>query len=132
MQHHFRKISIILISALVVLAAGCRSNPVINVEEAAIVTGKSQASMDEVKSAITRAGVSLGWIMKPTGTGSMVATLNLRQHVAVVDIKYNTKTYSIIYQSSQNLKYDGQNIHKNYNSWVQHLNQAIQSQLSAI
>jgi hypothetical protein len=52
--------------------------------------------------------------------------------VAVVDIKYNTKTYSIIYKSSQNLDYDGKNIHSNYNGWIQRLNQAIQSQLSGI
>ena len=132
MQLHFRKISIILISTLVVFAAGCRTNPVYNVEDATIATGKSQASMDDVKSAITRAGVSLGWIMKPTGPGSIMGTLTLRKHVAVVDIKYNTKTYSILYKSSQNLDYDGTNIHGNYNGWVQRLNQAIQSQLSGI
>lgn len=132
MQLHFRKIFIVVISALIVAVAGCRSNPVFNVEDSAVVTGKSQASLDEVKNAIMRAGGSLGWVMKPTGPGSILATLNLRKHVAVVDIKYNAKSYSIIYKSSQNLDYDGTNIHGNYNGWVQRLNQAIQAQLSVI
>lgn len=132
MSSHLRKIFIVLISALVVFAAGCRSNPVYNIEDAAIVTGKSNASMDEVKNAIVRAGGSLGWIMKPTGPGSILGTLNLRKHVAVIDIKYDTKTYSILYKSSQNLDYDGKNIHSNYNGWIQRLHQAIQSQLSGV
>jgi uncharacterized protein YcfL len=71
MQLHFRMIFIVVISALIMVVAGCRSNPVFNVEDAAVVTGKSQASMDEVKNAIMRAGGSLGWIMKPTGPGSI-------------------------------------------------------------
>jgi len=132
MSSHLRKIFIVLISMLVVVAAGCRSNPVFNVEDASIVTGKTNASMDDVKNAIVRAGGSLGWIMKPTGSGSILGTLNLRKHVAVIDIKYNSKTYSILYKSSQNLNYDGKNIHSNYNGWIQRLNQAIQAQLSSI
>jgi hypothetical protein len=117
---------------LVVVAAGCRSNPVFNIENASIVTGKSNASIDEVKNAIVRAGGSLGWIMKPAGPGSILGTLNLRKHVAVIEIKYDSKTYSILYKSSQNLDYDGKNIHRNYNGWIQRLNQTIQTQLSMI
>lgn len=132
MRLRFNGISIFLVLMLAVFMAGCHSNPIMNVEDAAVVTNKSQTSMEDVKSAITRAGVSLGWVMKPTGSGSILATLNLRKHVAVVDIKYNTKTYSIIYKSSQNLGYDGKNIHRNYNGWVQRLDQAIQAQLSGL
>lgn len=132
MQMQFRGIYIFLISLLVVFSGGCRTNPVYNVEGAAVVTGKTQASMDEVKNVIIRSGASLGWVMKPAGTGSIIGTLNLRKHVAVVDIKYNTKTYSILYKDSQNLDYDGKTIHGNYNSWIQNLNRAIQANLSAL
>ncbi|MCR4300950.1 MAG: hypothetical protein NUV51_05010 [Sulfuricaulis sp.] len=132
MQFDFGKIFIVVISVLIMTVAGCRSNPVLNIEDAAVVTGKSQASADEVKNAIMLAGKSLGWVMKPGGAGSILATLNLRKHMAVVDIKYNTKTYSIIYKNSQYLDYDGTNIHGNYNGWVQRLNQAIQVQLSGV
>jgi hypothetical protein len=49
-----------------------------------------------------------------------------------MDIKYNTKSYSIEYKDSQGLKYDGTNIHKNYNSWVMNLDNRIRAQLSTM
>ena len=38
--------------------------------------------------------------------GYIVGTLHLREHEAVVDILYDTKSYSILYKSSQNLQYN--------------------------
>ena len=52
--------------------------------------------------------------------------------MAKVDINYNTKTYSITYKDSSDLDYDGTKIHKNYNGWIQNLDNAIKVQLSAI
>lgn len=122
---------IVVIAALGLLAIGCRANPVYNVQDAAIVTGKANASADDVQKAILRAGTSLGWTMKPAGN-SILGTLTLRSHVAIVEIKYNPKTYSILYKDSQNLDYNGSTIHSNYNGWVQNLNRAIQAQLQAL
>ena len=39
-------------------------------------------------------------------------------------------TYSILYRDSNNLDYDGVNIHSNYNGWVQRLSAEINAQLS--
>ena len=64
--------------------------------------------------------------------GRIVGTLSLRSHEAVVEILYDTEGYSITYLNSVNLKYDGQRIHKNYNSWVQNLSNAIYAQVSSI
>jgi hypothetical protein len=127
-----KSLYVLLFSLLVLFTTGCTSHPLYNVDDAAIVTGKTEASMDEIKNAVVRAGASLGWSMKPAGAGHLIGTLHLRKHVAVVDIKYNTKTYSIMYKDSVNLNYDGKNIHRNYNGWIQNLNHAIQAQLSAI
>lgn len=132
MRMQFKKMYIFLLALLVVFAAGCRSNPVYNVEGAAIVTGRTNASLDDVQKTIMRAGGSLGWVMTPAGPGEIMGTLKLRKHVAVVTIKYNMKTYSILYKDSQNLNYDGQSIHSNYNGWIQNLHRAIQAQLSAL
>lgn len=121
------------VAALAALvAAGCKSAPVYNVQDAAIATGATNASMENVQKAIIRAGSSLGWNMKPAGNGAMIGTLQLRKHVAVVDIRYSTQTYSILYKESQNLDYDGTNIHSNYNGWIQNLNRAIQTQLATM
>ena len=122
-------LAIMVASAL--LMAGCRSNPVLNINNAPIEIAAKHTSKD-IKKAITRAGIGLGWQMKAKKAGHIVGTLYLRKHLAVVDIKYSKKSYSITYKSSQHLAYDGENIHQNYNSWVTNLNRQIQAQLSGI
>jgi hypothetical protein len=130
-MQQLKKIFIILISALVVFAAGCRTSPIYNVEDQSVISGSTRASMEDVKNAILRAGAGLSWAMRENKPGYITGTLTLREHFAVVDIKYDTQKYSILYKDSKNLKYDGTNIHNNYNGWVQRLNQAIQAQLGA-
>lgn len=121
----------VLIPCAVLLFAGCRSAPVYNVSSAPVVTAK-KATLEEVGRAITRAGVGLGWQMVPREPGKMEGVLVLRTHRAVVDITYDTATYSIKYKDSSELQYDGTNIHSNYNGWIQNLDKAIRAQLSAI
>ena len=122
---------VIIATALMLILAGCRSNPVLNIDDSPVnVDGKY--STNDVKKAITRAGAALGWTMKVRKTGHIIGTLFLRKHVAIIDIRYTKKGYSITYKDSQNLNYDGTNIHKNYNGWIQNLNRQIQAQLSAI
>lgn len=126
-----KNILIIAVTSLLVILAGCRSNPVFNITDAPIEIESKHSSTD-IKKAIIRAGAGLGWQMEAEKAGHIVGTLYLRTHVAIVDIKYTNKNYSITYKSSENLGYDGKNIHKNYNSWVQNLNRSIQAQLTSI
>lgn len=124
---------VLLIGLSLAIATGCRSNPVYNVQDATVVTSTDKpASAEDVKKAIVRAGTALGWNMKTEKPGHIVGTINLRKHMAQVDIKYNAQSYSITYRDSQNLDYDGTNIHSNYNGWVQRLQQNIQSQLNML
>jgi len=113
----------------VLALTGCRSDMVMNINDAAISVDNKH-SMTDIKKAIKRAGGSLGWQMKESGPGQMVGTLILRTHVAVVDITYSDSKYSIKYKDSKNLNYDGEMIHSNYNGWVLRLNQNIQVQLA--
>jgi hypothetical protein len=118
------------ITLLLVLAA-CRTAPVYTVESEGLGSPPN-AKMSQVTKAIKRAGAGLGWAMKTRKAGHLVGSLAVRSHRAVVDIRYNTKTFSITYKDSQNLKYDGTNIHNNYNGWIQRLRNAILAQASAI
>ena len=121
----------VVASILVLLAAGCRGSvPIYNVTDAPVAASKPNPSLDEVGKAIQRAGAALGWQMKETRPGHMLGTLNLRKHVAVVDVDYSVKSYSIRYKDSTELNYDGQNIHANYNGWIQNLDKGIRAQLS--
>lgn len=121
----------VVASVLVLLAAGCRGSvPIYNVTDASVAASKPNPSLDEVGKAIQRAGAALGWQMKEMKPGHMLGTLNLRKHVAVVDVNYSVKSYSIRYKDSTELNYDGSNIHANYNGWIQNLDKGIRAQLS--
>jgi hypothetical protein len=119
----------------VAVVAGCRGGgQIYNVKDAPVqtATGK-EPSMEDVQKAIILAGAELGWAMAVVKPGEIMGTLNIRSHQAVVTIPYTTKTYSILYKDSSNLKYDAdkQTIHQNYTGWIQQLDGAIRSRLTA-
>jgi hypothetical protein len=124
-----RKIGVIVLMAGLV---ACAAVPIQNVDNAPVTsaTGKTLTTT-QVRDAIVRAGVSLGWMMKDNGPDKLTGTLLLRTHTAVVDIPYSPASYSIRYVSSENLDAKDGNIHRNYNGWITNLTRAINAQLSA-
>ena len=120
----------LVIAVVFLLLGGCRTADLYNVRGA---PGTSKAvSMADVEMAIRRAGHGLGWQIVPQGPGKAEGILVLREHRAVVDITYDTKSYSILYKDSSNLNYDGKTIHSNYNGWIQNLDKAIRTQLDLL
>ncbi|MEJ2619956.1 MAG: hypothetical protein P8163_06745 [Candidatus Thiodiazotropha sp.] len=110
---------------------GCRTEPIYNVQDSPVNTiGKT--STTSIKKAIMSAGAGLGWRMKEVKPGHIVASIMLRGTTATVDIPYSKKTYSIVYKSSNGLKYDGSKINKQYNKWIVNLDNAIQQRLIAM
>lgn len=126
---------LIFLCVMFVTMMGCRGGGMIyQVKEAPVQTATgAQPSLEDVQKAIIAAGVGLGWQVAVAKPGEIIATLNLRSHQAVVTIPYTTKTYSILYKSSTNLKYNAekQTIHENYSAWIQRLDGAIRSRLTA-
>lgn len=131
-----RILSGMVVACLVVaVVAGCRGGgQIYNVKDAPVqtATGK-EPSMEDVQKAIIQAGAALGWTMAVVKPGEIMGTLNVRSHQAIVTIPYTSKTYSILYKDSTNLKYDAdkQTIHGNYAGWIQRLDGAIRSRLTA-
>ena len=122
-----------MLAFVVALGIGCRTQLLQNIKDTPVSVNEGKnISMEEIEKAITIAGASLGWRMKIESSGHMVGTLTLRDHIAVVDINYNSETYSITYKDSTNLKYDGENIHSNFNTWIQNLQKSINSQLDIL
>lgn len=118
--------------ASVLLVAGCRTAPIYNVKDVPVnVPAGQQATLATVEHAIVRAGNDLGWQMKVEKPGLIVGTLNVRSHVAVVDIPFTVTSFSILYRSSVNLNQQDDKIHSNYNGRIRQLDQAIRSQLLA-
>jgi hypothetical protein len=126
-----RIVGLILAASFIVLA-GCRAAaPIYDVVAAPVVTSKP-VTMEAVRNAIVVAGSGLGWRMEPRTPGTITGILDLRDHRAVVEVTYDTKTYNIKYKDSSNLNYSGTTIHKNYNGWVENLDKAIRVQLANI
>jgi len=114
---------------VLVFVSACNTRPVLNINEAPVVTSGQAASPQAVEGAIVRAGTSLGWKMTPVRPGLVAGRLDLRTHTAVVDVSYDAKAYSIRYKDSTNLHADGANIHKNYNGWIENLDRNIRTEL---
>jgi hypothetical protein len=127
---HFKFLAILFVAALL---GACRIAPTAyQVQNASVSANIQNATKDDVKKAILRAGSSLGWKLVDNGPDAMIGTLLLRTHTAVVDIPYSATQYSITYKDSTNLNYDGTSIHSNYNGWIQNLQKAINSQLNTL
>ena len=125
---------LLFLCAALVAVTGCRGGgEIYNIKDAPINTASgSTPSLEDVQKAIITAGTGLNWSMAVVKPGHIVGTLNVRSHQAVVDIMHNTKTYSITYKDSTNLKYnaDKQTIHENYRGWIQNLDNNIRGRLT--
>ncbi len=88
---------------------------------------RSGLTLAKVETAISKAAVDRGWIKKTIDANSMELTLNLRSHQVVIDVKYDTNTYEMIYKSSQNMDYNPEKntIHKKYSMWLGNLKRSI-------
>jgi hypothetical protein len=116
---------------LMVGVSACRTVAILNVNGDTYSPSPS-ASAADVTQAIKRAGEARGWNIEMVGPGEMKGTLNVRKHVAVVAITYDMKSFSINYVSSQNLMQSGNNIHRNYNRWVNNLAADIRREVSLL
>lgn len=120
---------VLLIVGVSLGGAGWRTDPIYNVRSDSMATSDG-VTLEDVTRAIQRAGGGLGWQMIEIEPGKLEGRLRIRSHLAIVNIPFDTKTFSILYKRSINLKYDGTSIHQNYNSWVQNLEQAILAETS--
>lgn len=128
----WRPLLMALYFALGVLV-GCSGTPIYNVSNAAILTPEGkEPTLDQITKEIIAAGEAGKWSMAVQKPGHIIGTLNIRSHQAQVDITYDTKTYTITYKGSLNLKYDpnSKTIHENYNVWIQRLESAIRARVA--
>ncbi|HJM83168.1 MAG TPA: hypothetical protein QF720_06205 [Nitrospinota bacterium] len=157
---------VILASLSLITLSGFRTlKPIFNVKDSeymAVLSTKKNITLEDIRVAIKRAGVSLGWVIKAKKPGLLEGVLLVRRHRAVVKIPYDQDKYSILYEDSQNLFYSSKEeekraykqwkplkltvngirvhrakfstavIHHQYNLWVRKLNKEIRIQLSLL
>ena len=122
---------LLALAVLLVAGQGCRTTaPILTVTKAPLgLPPGSKASLEEVSRAIWAAGKRLGWEMQQVQPGELSGTLTLRKHLALVVIIHDTSTFSINYRNSVNLRYQDNEIHRQYNNWVNNLAKGIQAEM---
>lgn len=119
------------VAFLLLLAFGCKTAAVYNVDGASL--GSGGLSLAEVETRIDRAARMQDWDTEKTGPGTMIVTKKRGRHAASATLRYDTQTFSIRLRNSIDLREsgDGTSIHKLYNVWVQRLEDSIVSEATA-
>lgn len=128
----FLRSFVVLLTVVGVIGlSSCRTAPIRDFTNEPVPPG---LTIDQVSKAIHSAGNSLGWAMRQKDEGMIIGTLNIRSHMAQVEIPFSRSSYSIRYKDSSNLKFDEQNrsIHSNYDGWIQNLNNQIRARLASM
>ena len=111
---------------LLFLLGGCGSLTVYN---AVSPSFERKISPSEMQQAVVNAAQRYGWEIKNKIPGAVEAEYRRRDFFAQIKISYSASSYSIDYVDSENLKYDGQKIHKAYNSWIKNLEKTLNENL---
>jgi|SaaInlStandDraft_2_1057019.scaffolds.fasta_scaffold91894_2 hypothetical protein len=134
------KLSIPLALVAALALVGCRTAvPIENVSTASYgsdaYTSAQDLSLKDYEKAIVRAGTYRIWVAKPVAPGHLEATNVIRnKHTVVVDILFNTETFSIDYKSSTILDWNPATkaIRPNYNSWVELLEADFKAEIQRL
>ena len=93
-------------------------------------------ALTDVAKAIKVGIVRRGWVVTKDGNGQIEAVLNVRSHMAKVNIPYSTKEVAIHYAGSDNLDYQEKDgvkyIHGNYVKWAKNMQSDIQRELQLL
>ena len=113
--------ALLLVSAMVFLM-GARRVPLTDPQPIAVPAG---LKVEQVSKAIRAALAGRAWAVTSEEPGHIVSTLNVREHMAKIDIVYDLQTIKIKYLESGELMYaekKGQRmIHRNYLNWILNL-----------
>lgn len=113
--------SLLLLPVLALLMAA-RQVPLVDPEPIAVPAGLAEA---KVARSIKAALVGREWVISEEQPGKLIATLNLRTHMAKIDISFDTSKVAIRYLDSRELMYGQKKgvtvIHRNYLSWIHNL-----------
>lgn len=128
-----RRWSALLVVSAMVFLMGARQVPLTDPQPIAVPAG---LKVEQVAKAIKAALVGRAWAIAADEPGHIVSTLNVREHMAKIDIVYDVQTITIKYLESGELMYaekKGQRmIHRNYLNWIQNIVNDINRNLHLI
>ena len=94
----------LLVVMTLLLAAGCVTKPIMNVENRPIPMTAQPLTLAQIEALIMTAGQQRGWQFSRVSAGHLTATQAVPRHSAVVDIRFDQKAYTITHKTSVNLK----------------------------
>lgn len=115
--------------------AATRDDPIVNPSGIPIAWNKArEPTIDEIGRAIVTGCGTRNWQCGITRPGEIRAVLFVRQHMAESRIEYDTKTFSIAYINSSELRYNARKntIHRKYNIWIGSLAGDINAAIAAL
>lgn len=124
----------LLLLAFAALGAHAGLEPVYEPKNVPVEAGR-EVTAEQVKQAFLNAAIDIkGWTFTEKEPGKLDGNLEVRKHKVVVSIPYTGKEYSILYVSSENMKYDekARKIHGKYESWIKNLERTMKSKLLAL
>lgn len=117
-----RRWSYLLVIPLLALLMGARQVPLADPAPIAVPAG---IALKDVAKSIKVALVGRQWVVSDEQPGHIVATLNLREHMAKLDVTFDEAAVNLKYVDSKELLYEEKKgerlIHRNYLNWVQNL-----------
>jgi len=123
------------VALLALPAYAANTAPIYTPEPIQVPAGKSA---EAVKKAVRKAMFDKEWEIREFGPGHLQGKHSKsggkdKLHVAVLDVRFDTKSVRISYKDSQELNYDKAAgvIHKTYNNWVRNLEKSIRANLGA-
>ncbi|WP_460132019.1 hypothetical protein [Pseudomonas sp. S1_E04] len=117
-----------LITLALLTTAGCTSKPVLNTQHD--LAADTQVSEEKMKTVIVNALQKREWSVQRLSPQLVQAEITVRnQYYAAIDIRYTRNSYAITYRDSRELGYKDGKIHRNYNRWVNNLDNDIMTGL---
>lgn len=120
--------------SLIMFIAAC-SSPIHKVESESYGWGPAKGvTLAQVRETVEKTALDMGWNLNNEKNGSFVAkkVWGGGKHSAVIDVIYTLKDFTIRYNSSDQLGYNGSTIHKNYNLLVTRLEEKIKLNVSKL
>src|SRR5262249_14307549 len=103
--------------------AACGPADIYEVRSAAF--SKPDAPLADRAVQVKRAGAGLGWTMKDVAPDRVDGTLATGPQSATVEVRFDPTTFSILYVDRAGLNQQGRKIDRDYNHWVERLEDAI-------
>jgi hypothetical protein len=112
---------------IAVTLVGCKNTMLVHdyIDQPVPSYAQETSTTNSLEKSIVSAAISLGWTAQVVDQANIIATLKIRTHRLVVDISHDDKSFSIKYKDSTNLLYDGENIHRQYDNWINNLINSI-------